>query len=180
MSMELLGCDHYDAFYGVDEPGRADAARAKRLQFEDIVRLLPWVATIDGYQHWLYTNPGRALADRTEAWLNILDRFSSRIVDWSGLETERRSMWHRQLHLFGSPFYYIEYGIAQLGALQIWMNYRRRGDEALRDLRAAFALGGSCPLPQLFQTAGIRFDFSDRTVGPLMKELEEEVLRMME
>ena len=180
MSMELLGCDHYDAFYGADEPGRADAARAKRLQFEDIVRLLPWVATIDGYQHWLYTNPGRALADRTEAWLNILDRFSSRIVDWSGLEMERRSMWHRQLHLFGAPFYYIEYGIAQLGALQMWMNYRRRGDEALRDLRAAFALGGSCPLPQLFQTAGIRFDFSDRTVGPLMEELEEEVLRMME
>jgi len=169
MSMELLASDHFDVFYDA-----ADAARAKRTMLEGIIRFFPWMATIDTFQHWLYTHPGHSRAQRTTAWLEILNRFGG-AVDWSGFEKVRESMWQRQLHLFHAPFYYIEYGIAQLGALQLWMKAKEDPRKALANYRAALALGGTRTLPELFSAAGIAFDFSDRTLGPLMNALAEEI-----
>jgi oligoendopeptidase F len=169
MSMELLGSDHFDVFYNA-----ADAARAKRTLMEGIIRFLPWMATIDSFQHWLYTNACHTNEQRTAEWLRLLERFGSK-VDWSGLEEIRASQWQRQLHLFHAPFYYIEYGIAQLGALQLWMKSRENPQQALANYRAALKLGGTRPLPELFAAAGIRFDFSERTLGPLMDALGDEL-----
>lgn len=171
MSMELLAADHYDIFY--DDP--QNAARAKRHQLEGVLRTLAWVAVIDQYQHWLYTNPGHSLEDRTNTWLSTLARFSSSIVDWSEHTDAQRAMWQRQLHLFQVPFYYIEYGIAQLGALNTWLNYKQDPTAALQNLNAAFALGGTKPLPQLFQTANIPFDFSQKTIAPLVTAIRNEL-----
>jgi oligoendopeptidase F len=173
MSMEALGAEHYDVFYA--DP--AEAARAKRDQFEGVIRVLPWIATIDSFQHWIYTRPSHTRDQRTAEWLRLLDRFGSSAdnVDWTGLEEFRASMWMRQLHLFHVPFYYIEYGIAQLGALQLWMKSRENPRQALANYRAALALGGTRPLPDLFAAAGIRFDFSDKTLRPLMNAVGEEL-----
>jgi oligoendopeptidase F len=169
MSMELLGSDHFDVFY--DD---RDAARAKRTLLEGIVRLLPWIATIDSFQHWIYTNPGHTRQQRTAEWLRLQDRFASNL-DWSGYEDARAAMWHRQLHLFQLPFYYIEYGIAQLGALQLWLKSRHDPRQALAGYRAALALGGTRTLPELFSAAGIAFDFSEKTLLPLMNALRKEL-----
>ena len=173
MSMEALGADHLDVFYA----NPAEAARAKRDYFEGVVRILPWIATIDSFQHWIYTHPGHSRNARTAEWLRLLDRFgpSTDNLDWTGLEDFRASMWLRQLHLFHVPFYYIEYGIAQLGALQLWLKSKENPRQALANYRAALALGGTRPLPELFRAAGIEFDFSERTLRPLMNAVREEL-----
>jgi oligoendopeptidase F len=169
MAMELFGAEHFDVFY--DEAG---AARAKRIMIEGIVRFLPWMATIDQFQHWIYTHPQHTRQQRTDHWLSLLDRFASK-VDWRGHEPMREAMWQRQLHLFHAPFYYIEYGIAQLGALQLWLKAKQDRRQALANYRAALILGGTRPLPELFSAAGIHFDFSPQTLGPLMEALHEEL-----
>ena len=169
MAMEHLGSPHLDVFY---EP--EDAARARRRHLEDVVVLIPWIATIDSFQHWLYTHPGHGREDRRENWNAILDRFHHKL-DWSGWQGARDSMWQRQGHLFGSPFYYIEYAIAQMGALQIWLQAREDLRRAVANYRRALALGGSRPLPELFQAAEIRFDFSERTLVPLVEAVEREL-----
>jgi oligoendopeptidase F len=172
MSMELLGADHFDVFYN-----DADAARAKRVLLEGIIRILPWIATIDSFQHWIYTHPGHSGEQRTGEWLRLQDRFASRL-DWTGYEDARAALWHRQLHLFHLPFYYVEYGIAQLGALQLWLKSRCDPHQALAGYRAALALGGTRPLPELFSAAGISFDFSEKTLRPLMNALREELQQL--
>jgi oligoendopeptidase F len=167
MSMELLGSDHFDVFYPT-----AEAARARHTLLEGIIRFLPWMATIDSFQHWIYTHPGQTRQQRTAQWLSILDRFGNK-VDWSGHEEARASLWQRQLHLFHAPFYYIEYGIAQLGALQLWQKAKHDPQGALAGYRAALAMGGTRPLPELFAAAGIVFDFSERTLRPLVLALRK-------
>lgn len=169
MAMELLGSEHFDVFY---DP--AGAARAKRSLLEGIIKFLPWMATIDSFQHWLYTNPAHTREQRTAHWLSLLDRFSSKL-DWSGYEHVRQTSWQKQLHLFHAPFYYIEYGIAQLGALQLWVKSRQDPHRALSNYRAALKLGGTRSLPELFSAAGIVFDFSERTLRPLMDAVGEEL-----
>lgn len=171
MSMELLGCDHYNVFYNDEE----QAARAKRQQIEGVLKTLPWIAIIDGFQHWLYTNPAHTRQQRQTQWLSILDRFNQGPVDWTGYEAIRECLWHRQLHLFEVPFYYIEYGIAQLGALGVWLNYQQDPKQALAQLQEAFALGGTRPLPELFETAGIPFDFSENAIAPLAQAVQKEL-----
>jgi oligoendopeptidase F len=169
MSMELLGSDHFDVFYAAP-----DANRAKRSLLEGIIRFLPWMATIDSFQHWIYTHPAHTRQQRTDAWLQLQDRFASRL-DWSGYESARAAMWQRQLHLFHHPFYYIEYGIAQLGALQLWLKSKHDPRQALSGYRAALALGGTRPLPELFAAAGIAFDFSEKTLRPLVNAIRQEL-----
>lgn len=169
MSMELFGGDHFDLFYS-----HPDALRAKRSLLEGIVQFFPWMATIDTFQHWIYTHPNHSRAQRTDQWLQICHRFG-RSVDWTGLEPYRASLWHKQLHLFHAPFYYVEYGIAQLGALQLWVKALHDSHQALADYRAALALGGTRPLPRLFEAAGIRFDFSPRTIEPLVAAIQDEL-----
>jgi len=168
MAMELLADPHLDVIYGPD-----DLRRSRREHLEGIIRLLPWVATIDAFQHWIYTHPGHTADDRLGAWLATYDRFRGGEVDWEGLEAPKARLWHRQLHIFEYPFYYIEYGIAQLGALQLWVRGRRDPDAALAGYRRALALGGSRPLPELFEAAGLEFDFSERTLAPLVGAVSE-------
>ncbi len=172
MSMELTSHPYLEEFYG----SRADADRARRVHLEQIAVLLPWIATIDQFQQWLYTNPGHTPADRTATWRSLRARFGP-AVDWSGLEDHLDAEWHRQGHLFGAPFYYIEYGIAQLGALQLFNRYRTDPVGAIADYKRALTLGGSRPLPALFEAAGLTFDLSpgriERTWGQVERVLEE-------
>ncbi len=170
MSMEALAADHYDIFY--DNPD--ECARAKRAYLEGVIRFFPWMAIIDQFQHWIYTHPGHTPDERTEQWLAISNRFGS-ITDWSGYEHVKASNWQRQLHLFHVPFYYVEYGIAQIGALQLWMKSKEDPHKALSNYRAALKLGGTRPLPTLFSTAGLRFDFSIQTIDPLIRAVGDEL-----
>lgn len=172
MSMELLGARQLGMFYGT-----ADADRSYRQLLEGIVLILPWIATVDAFQHWLYAHPDHTRDQRRAAWSALIDRYGG-IVDWSGYEEAREHSWHRQLHIFLYPFYYIEYGIAQLGALQVWLNARQDRAAAVAAYRRGLALGGSRPLPELFEAAGIRFDFSESTLGPLVRALREELERL--
>ncbi len=167
MGMELLGQENLNVFYKNDE----DIRRTLFDHFESVIQILPWVATIDAFQHWIYENPKHSHDQRAAAWLEIHSRFSGSIVDWTGLEEYRKFQWHRQLHIFEVPFYYIEYGIAQLGALQLWVRAKHNPKQALADYRKALALGGARPLPELFAAAGLEFDFSEKTIGPLMEEV---------
>lgn len=169
MSMELLGSEFIEEFYSA-----ADARRARRTHLEDTIGLFPWISTVDAFQHWIYTHPGHTRDERRKAWLELMDRFGGD-VDWSGFEMARANLWHRQLHIFLHPFYYIEYGIAQIGALQVWANSKRDKAQALGDYKMALTLGGSRPLPELFAAAGGQFEFSEKTIQPLAIMLREEL-----
>jgi oligoendopeptidase F len=140
------------------------------------MNILPWIAIVDAFQHWIYTHPDHSRLEREEAWVDLMNRFGGE-VDWQGYEPVRARLWHRQLHIFIHAFYYIEYGIAQLGALQVWANYRKDREHALGQYKGALKLGGSVPLPELFAAAGCRFEFSRATINPLVglvrKELAE-------
>jgi oligoendopeptidase F len=172
MSMELLGNQFLEEFYSAD-----DANRARRKHLEGIIDVFPWIATVDAFQHWFYTHPGHSRAERSTAWVSLTERFGGNI-DWSGLEQARANLWHRQLHIFLHPFYYVEYGIAQLGALQVWMNSKRDQAKALADYQNGLALGGSRPLPELFSAAGCRFEFSQKTVKPLIQMVRSELEKL--
>jgi len=168
MSMELLGGEHWDSFYRPEE-----LKRARRDHLEGIVETFPWIATVDAFQHWLYTHPEHSRAERKGAWNELVDRFGGD-VDWSGWEEARAHAWHRQLHVFLYPFYYVEYGIAQIGALQVWMNAKKNRSAALAAYRRGLALGGSRPLPELFASAGCRFAFDRDTLRPLAALVQKE------
>jgi len=170
MGMELLAIDNLDVFYKPE-----DVRRAKRKMLEGIIAIFPWIATVDAFQHWTCTHPKHTRQERTEQWRALRKRFGG-VEDYGGYEDMQDAMWHRQPHIFCSPFYYIEYGIAQLGALQVWANHRRNGAKAVEQYRAALKLGGTKPLPELFAAAGAQFDLGEKTVGPMtdlvLKELE--------
>lgn len=171
MGMECLALPHLDLFYGTD------TNRARKRFLEEIVYTLPWIAMVDAFQHYVYTNVDHSPQRRNDEWVRVAQRFA-RHADWTGLEAYRARAWHRKLHFFEVPFYYIEYGIAQLGALQVWLASRKDYRSAVRMYRAGLALGGSRPLPELFETAGLRFDFSEKTVRPLIDALMEEIARL--
>jgi oligoendopeptidase F len=173
MAMELMAAGAYDEFYAP-----SDAARAWQSTLEWVVRLLPWIATVDGFQHWLYTHPQHTREERTACWLALLERFGSRRVSWIGFEEVRAASWQRLPHFFSWPFNYVEYGIAQLGALHLWLQYRENPAKALEYYRRALALGGTRPLPDLFAAAGIPFDFSGQAVAPLVGAVRQELARL--
>jgi oligoendopeptidase F len=176
MSMELLTIPFWDEFYR----GPAERGRAAREMLESVVSRLAWIAQIDAFQHWVYTHPEHTGEERTAYWLSLDARFGPR-ADWSGLEDARRWQWQRQLHLYVHPFYYIEYGIAQLGALGLWLLSLEQGvPAALERYRRSMTLGGSRPLPELFETAGLPFDFGERTVSRLVNAVERELAKMPE
>ncbi len=172
MSMELLGNEFIESFYAAPE-----AKRARRDHLEGIVEVFPWIATVDAFQHWIYSHPEHTREERRAAWENLMKRFGGD-VDWSGWEKSRGYLWHRQLHIFLHPFYYVEYGIAELGALQVWANSRRDKTKALEDYKRGLALGGSRPLPELFAAAGLRFDFSAATIKPLIELVRTEMVKL--
>lgn len=173
MSMELLAMDHFDVFY--EQPD--DLKRARVEQLEGIVPILAWIATIDQFQHWIYTHPNHTREERTAQWRELVKKFGAD-TDITGFEEIRDARWQAQLHLFHVPFYYIEYGIAQLGAMQLWLKSKNDPHQALAHYRAALSLGGAETLPKLFTTAGLSFDFSDKTVGPLMKAVSDELAEL--
>lgn len=175
MGMELMAMPQYDAFHKGDT---AAGDRARRAQLEGIVRFFPWMAIIDAFQHWIYTHPGHTGDERQEAWLATMNRFGTGVVDWSGLEDARAWQWQKQLHLLHHPFYYVEYGIAQLGAIQLWARYREDSAQAMIRYREALALGGTRPLPQLFEAAGLKLDFTAQAIAPLIKQVQEELDRL--
>lgn len=173
MGMELLASPHLDVFYANQD----DYRRAYRNTLEDAVLIFPWVATIDAFQHWIYTHPAHSHEDRQEAWVEIYTRFQPSI-DWSGYEDARDHLWQRQLHLYTVPFYYIEYGIAETGALQVWLLSRSDHRAAVERYWQALALGGSRPLPTLFEAAGARFSFDYDTLKPLADAVGGELDRI--
>ena len=163
MAMELLGNEFLEEFYPT-----AEANRARKTHLEGIIGFFPWMATVDAFQHWIYTHAGHTRAERKAAYLQLMDRFGGD-VDYSGCEAALAYSWQRQLHIFLHPFYYVEYGIAQLGALQVWANSRRDKVKALNDYKKSLALGGSRPLPELFAAAGCKFQFDAATIKPLIQ-----------
>lgn len=171
MSMELFTMEHWEVFFDNKE----ELARARQEELERVIDVLPWIATIDKFQHWLYTHPFHTAEERTMAWRAIHMEFTAPSIDWSGLETYRDHYWQKQLHLFEVPFYYIEYGIAQLGALAMWQQYKQHPEQALDHYEAALRLGYTRSLPELYQTAGIRFGFDPVYIAELRTFLEKEL-----
>lgn len=174
MAMELLAGEHMDVFYGPD-----DARRSTREHLEDILEVLVWVANIDAFQHWMYEHPKHTAEERKEMWVALHKRFGGGVINWHGLEEVREYLWHRQLHIFEVPFYYIEYGIAQIGALQLWRQAKEDPKRALTNYRNGLKLGGSRPLPELYKAAGIEFDFSEKTIAPLVQLVKAEWERLI-
>jgi oligoendopeptidase F len=162
MSMELLGAKYFREFYTPEEE-----TRAWQELLERVIWLFAWVAQVDAFQHWIYTTPGHTASDRRAKWVE-LSRTYSGDIDYAGLEELEQTYWHRQLHIFELPFYYIEYAIAQLGALQVWRNSLLDERSAVNKYLAGLALGGSQPLPKLFRAAGANFGFTLREIEPLV------------
>ncbi|PLX02803.1 MAG: M3 family oligoendopeptidase, partial [Marinilabiliales bacterium] len=175
MSMELLSMDYWDLFYKHPE----DLKNAKRKQLEGVISVLPWVAIIDKYQHWLYLNPDHSHKERLEYWDKVFGEFSTGTIAWDGLEKYRKNMWQKQLHIFEVPFYYIEYAMAQLGAVAIWRNYKQNKEQAIDQYEAALKLGYTTTIPEIYKTAGIAFDFSSGYVKELMEFVYSELKSLM-
>lgn len=174
MSMELFTMDHWDVFFDNEE----EMKRAKRHQLERVITIFPWIATIDKFQHWVYENPSHTIEERKENWLRILNEFATSAIDYSGLESFRSYNWQRQLHLFEVPFYYIEYGIAQLGAIGMWKQYRDNPEKGLENYMKGLSLGGTKTLPDLYAAAGIDFDFSPEKISELMIFVKDELEKL--
>jgi oligoendopeptidase F len=171
MSMELFTMDHWEAFFDNEE----DLKRAKEHQLERTITIFPWIATIDKFQHWVYENPNHTVEERTAKWTEILNEFSTNVIDFSGLEEYRKTSWQRQLHLFEVPFYYIEYGIAQLGAIGLWMQFKNNKEQALKNYTQSLAMGGTRTLPELYSAAGLKFDLSPAHIKKLMEFVDSEM-----
>jgi oligoendopeptidase F len=170
MTMELLTMDYWDEYYSAAD----DLKKAKRDQLQGTLTFLPWCMIVDAFQHWVYLHPKHTAEARYQAYLDLHKRFSG-IVDWSDLEHLRKLGWMMQLHIFEVPFYYIEYGMAQLGALSIYMNYRKDKTKALKQYQAFLDLGYSRPVREIYQTAGIEFDFSEARIRELVDFVKSEL-----
>jgi oligoendopeptidase F len=170
MSMEMITGEHYEGTFYDEE----DAKRSNWYECVENVKLFCWVATIDAFQHWVYTHPGHTVEERAKAWLATLDRFCG-LESYEGIESSRAFRWQRQLHLFEVPFYYIEYGIALTGALGIWARYRKDPRGAIEAYKGALSLGCARPLPELFEAAGVEWGFGPGVLRNLAGELRSAV-----
>jgi oligoendopeptidase F len=175
MSMELLSHEGQDAFY----QNKEEFNRAMQEHLEGIIKVLPWIATIDKFQHWIYTHPTHTATERKKAWVDIHNEFSTGLVNYSGLEENLAYSWQKQLHLFEVPFYYIEYGIAQLGAISIWKNFKQDRAKAVNSYKEALSLGYTKPMKEIYETADIRFDFSRNYIESLMQFVTTELKRLL-
>jgi len=171
MSMELISMDNWDVYFSNEE----ELKRAKRDQLIDVLKTLPWVAVVDQFQHWLYTNPDHTDAQRTEAWKQIYERFGAGFIDWSEHPDAEENLWQKQLHIFEVPFYYIEYGMAQLGAIAVWKNYKENPEKGLQQYLDALKLGYTKTIKEIYETAGIKFDFSAGYVKDLAEFVKSEL-----
>jgi oligoendopeptidase F len=171
MAMELITMEHWDVFY----PNPDDLKRARIEQLDKLLRTLCWVATVDAFQHWIYENENHTREERSTSWDNIYTRFESPVIDWSGHEEKRYAFWQKQLHIFEIPFYYIEYAMAQLGAIAVWRNYKTNPELALQHYEAALSLGNTRSIGEIYQAAGIRFDFSSTWIKELAQFVKAEI-----
>jgi len=169
MSMELLTMDYWDEYYSEEE-----VRIARKEELAGTLSFLPWCMIVDSFQQWIYTNPDHSSSERDEKFSLVFDRFNTG-VDWTGLEEEKKIRWLLQPHIFTNPFYYIEYGIAQLGALAVYRNYRQNGSKAIKDYKKFLSMGYSRPLDELFESAGIKFDFSEHYLLELVRFVESEL-----
>lgn len=174
MSMELISMDKWDVFFDNEE----DLKRAKRDQLKDVLKTLPWVAVVDQFQHWIYTNPNHTPAERREAWLRIFEPFGNNFADWTGQKHALENLWQKQLHIFEVPFYYIEYGIAQLGAIAVWKNYKENPQKGLQKYLDALKLGYTKTIKEIYETAGIEFNFSAHYVKELAEFVRMELKKL--
>ncbi len=174
MSMELITMDYWHYFFDDKE----ELKRAKRVHLEDVLTVLPWVATIDKFQHFLYENPNHTHKERTNAWLQISKEFGSDIIDYSGLDKFKENQWQKQLHIFEVPFYYIEYAIAQLGAIAIWKNFKKDKKLAIDNFKKALKMGYTAPISHIYKQAGIEFNFSKKYIQELMDFVKDELAKL--
>jgi oligoendopeptidase F len=168
--------DYWDMFFSKKE----ELTRAKEHQLERVITIFPWIATIDKFQHWVYENPHHSVEQRAARWMEILNEFSTKLIDFTSLENYRQYGWQRQLHLFEVPFYYIEYGIAQLGAIGLWMQFKENKENALDNYMKSLSLGGTATLPQLYATAGVSFNFSGSNIRKLMEFVDNEMTKIVQ
>ncbi len=171
MSMELISMEHWNNFFDNDD----DLRRARREQLEGVLEALPWIACVDKFQHWIYLHPSHTTDERTIAWKEIYGSFSSTAIDWSKAEAAREALWQKQLHLYEVPFYYIEYGMAQLGAIAVWRNYKNNPKQAIQQYKDALSLGSTVSIPEVYKAAGIRFDFSEKYISELADFVRSEL-----
>jgi len=171
MSMELLTMDYWDVFFD----NKADLRRAKIQHLESIIETLPWVATVDKFQHWLYENPTHSIEERQNKWLQIYAQFSDDVTDWRGFDESKKYIWQKQLHIYEVPFYYIEYGMAQLGAIGVWRNYKQNPQRGLEGYLNALKLGYTASIGNIYAAAHIPFDFSKGHITELMNFVKEEL-----
>lgn len=174
MSMELITMDYWHYYFDDKE----ELKRAKRLHLEDVLSVLPWVATVDKFQHYLYENPKHTIQERSATWLKITQEFGSDIIDFSGLELFKENQWQKQLHIYEVPFYYIEYGIAQLGAIAVWKNFKENKTLALENFKKALKMGYTSPIPHVYKQAGIEFSFSKEYIQELMNFVKDEMVKL--
>ena len=174
MSMELISMEHWDTFFSDTK----DLKRAKIEHLEDILAALPWIATVDKFQHWIYENPTHSIEKRKENWTKINGEFSDNVTDWTDLEQYRAYSWQRQLHIYEVPFYYIEYGMAQLGAISVWRNYKKDQKKGLDGYLAALKLGYTKTIKEIYEAAGIKFDFSKEYISELMDFVKSELAEL--
>ncbi|GAA4336962.1 M3 family oligoendopeptidase [Mucilaginibacter gynuensis] len=174
MSMELISMDNWDVYFDNEE----DLKRAKRDQLVDVLKTLPWVAVVDQFQHWIYTNPDHTDEQRTEAWIQIYEPFGAGFVDWSEHPDAEANLWQKQLHIFEVPFYYIEYGMAQLGAIAVWKNYKENPEKGMQQYLDALKLGYTKTIREIYETAGIKFDFSADYVKELAAFVKAEMEKL--
>lgn len=171
MSMELISMDHWDKFFDNSE----DLIRAKKDQLKDVLKTLPWVAVVDQFQHWIYTNPDHTSEERSEAWTKIFEPFGNNFANWSEHQHPLENLWQKQLHIFEVPFYYIEYGIAQLGAIAVWKNYKNDPEKGLSNYLNALKLGYTKTIKEIYETAGIEFNFTAAYVKELADFVQKEL-----
>ncbi|MCE7793654.1 M3 family oligoendopeptidase [Salipaludibacillus sp. CUR1] len=171
MTMELLTMDQWDVFYNNKE----DLIRAKEEQLKGIIEFLPMGMVVDQFQHWMYENPSHTAEERNKKFFELQQSLNSSVVDWSGYEKWAETSWLRILHIFEVPFYFIEYVIAQLGAVQMYKQYRENPEQTLNNYKNALSLGASKSLIDVYKEAGIRFDFSEEMIKELMGFVEKEL-----
>jgi len=168
MSMELLSMEKWGEFY----TDKDDLKRAKKEQLETILKILPWVAQVDEFQHWLYENNNHTAEERTNKWVSLCEEYGTGLTDWTGNEDLLATSWQRQLHIFEVPFYYIEYGISQLGALGIWKNSLTNKEFAIQQYKDALKLAYTRSIPEIYEIAGVKFDFTTGHIQSLADFIE--------
>ena len=171
MSMELISSAFWQPFY----PNPSDLNRARVTLIEGVALALPWIAAVDEFQHWLYTHPEHSQYERDSAWTRIYKQYANHEVSYAGVEEACVFAWQRQTHIFEEPFYYIEYAIAQLGALEMWMQFQQEGSAALQCFFNALAIGGNYSMTEIYKQAGLNFSFSEIRIAKLAKFLDEQL-----